>query len=255
MKSRPTLRGLHAWWSIGLALPVFVVSLTAVLLAHEDTLGLKANQAPSALRALLPSAPAITMPEIRGSAQQHDGKRYIGTRAGVLVLDSGSLQPVAELSGLDVRAIASVGPNLWVATKSGVWLRNQTWSRVLKADAWSIETRPDGEIAVGTKENGFLLTKDGRDWRTDGGINASLSAYAASAGATPITWQKLVLDMHTGRAFVGKEYEWLWIDLLGGTLLFLTVSGFIMWWRSHRRMLIVRAGRTSSTRAARSATR
>jgi uncharacterized iron-regulated membrane protein len=53
-----------------------------------------------------------------------------------------------------------------------------------------------------------------------------------------VTLGKLMLDLHTGKAFFGKEAEWIWIDLLGGVWVFLGFTGIYLWWRTQtkRRM-------------------
>jgi hypothetical protein len=42
------------------------------------------------------------------------------------------------------------------------------------------------------------------------------------------------MDLHTGKALLGKHAEWLWIDLVGGALLFLSLTGVYLWWRGRR---------------------
>jgi hypothetical protein len=41
--------------------------------------------------------------------------------------------------------------------------------------------------------------------------------------------------LHTGKAFFGKESEWIWIDILGAILVFLGGTGLYLWWRSQTR--------------------
>lgn len=50
-----------------------------------------------------------------------------------------------------------------------------------------------------------------------------------------ITLGKLMLDLHTGRAFLGKEAEWIWIDLLGLVWVFLGGTGLYLWWHAQTR--------------------
>jgi hypothetical protein len=52
------------------------------------------------------------------------------------------------------------------------------------------------------------------------------------AATERLTLGKLVTDLHTGKAFFGKEHEWIWIDILGAIWVFLGGTGLYLWWRS-----------------------
>lgn len=42
---------------------------------------------------------------------------------------------------------------------------------------------------------------------------------------------KIIMDIHTGKLFLGKQYEWIWIDLLGYACVGLGLTGLVMWMR------------------------
>jgi hypothetical protein len=84
------------------------------------------------------------------------------------------------------------------------------------------------------KDTGMQISRDGgRTWSAD----PTFARLASVAGeqAEPYTMQKLVMDLHTGKFFFGKRAEWIWIDLLGITLVMLCLTGGLMWWRSQKR--------------------
>ncbi len=239
MKKESNLRGWHAWWSVVLALPIIIASLTAIFIAHGDTLGLKGIPLPASLQRVAADAPAGKVPEVRAMHRHSDGRTYVATKYGLLAQDGGKLTAVAEFDGIEVRGLASAGATLFAATKGGVWASQADgWKRVLPGEAWSVNVLPDGGVVAALKQHGIMVSSDGgRNWLADRAVDGALSDYAVTAPPMKLTLHKLVMDMHTGKAFVGKEYEWLWIDLVGGTMLFLSFSGLVIWWRARRQRL------------------
>jgi len=239
MSTEKNLRGWHSWWSVALALPIVIVSLTAIFIAHEDSLGLKAIPLPASMRMAADDASATKLPEVRALHRHADGRTYVATKYGLLTQDGAKLTPVDEFAGIEVRGLATAGATLFAATKNGVWaLRQAGWERVLTGEAWAVNALPDRTVSVGMKKTGLVVSADdGRTWRADQIIDTALADYAVSGPPPRMTLHKLIMDMHTGKAFFGKEYEWLWIDLVGGTMLFLSFSGLVMWWRARRQRL------------------
>jgi hypothetical protein len=236
MRNETGLRGWHAWWSVALALPILIVSLTAIFIAHGDSLGLKGIALPAGLR--LNSEDKWTARAVEARAlHEHDQTVFVGTKYGLLVQQRGKLEAVAELAGVEIRGLASAGPALFAATKNGAWaLHGGKWKRAYSGGVWSVSTLPDGAVAIATNSSGLLLSRDGgASWSSDDNLNDGLSKHVADAGPQKFTLHKLIMDMHTGKAFFGKEYEWLWIDVVSGTMLFLTFSGLFIWWRGRRR--------------------
>ena len=63
---------------------------------------------------------------------------------------------------------------------------------------------------------------------------------AAGIVALPVEYKRytlknLIMDMHTGKAFLGKSAEWIWIDVLGIVLCLLSLTGVWVWWQGRRR--------------------
>jgi hypothetical protein len=236
MSNESGLRGWHAWWSVALALPIVIVSLTAIFIAHEDSLGLKGIPLPASLRLNSEDKWTAKTVELR-ALHEHNKATFIGTKYGLLVQQDSKLDAVAELSGIEIRGLASVGGTLFAAAKNGVWtLQEGQWKRAYAGEAWSVNALHAGGVAVAVKGSGLLISRDnGATWTSDDSLNEGLSRHVASEGPQKITLHKLIMDMHTGKAFFGKEYEWLWIDIVSGTMLFLTFSGLFIWWRSRRK--------------------
>lgn len=247
MKLKLNARSWHNLISVVLALPILVVAGTAVFIAHDKALGLKEIEVTRAV-AWLPGYGEAAMremkTEVRASLTAPDGSRWLGTKAGLYRIEAGQARQVEELGGLEVRDLVAAPFGLVLAAKNGVWLKDAAgWSKVQGGDAWSANLLPDGAVAVSVKDRGVLTSRDGSEWQADDGVMSALSAMAAQTqAARPVTLGNLVMDMHTGKAFFGTEWKWVWIDLIGGVMVFLGLTGVYMWWRAEKRAKIREQG-------------
>ena len=66
-------------------------------------------------------------------------------------------------------------------------------------------------------------------------MKMAVTAYARTMPERPLTLGNLVMDLHTGKAFLSKDTQWLWIDATGAVMTFLGLSGLVVWWRTRRR--------------------
>lgn len=226
-------RWWHKWLGIVLLLPLLIVAVTAILLAHDRSLGLRSM---TVAADWLPGyGEAGSGVEIR-AAQRHGDTDYVATRLGLFTLRDGQVEAVAALHGVELRDLAASGDRLYAAARNGVWAGSGQgeWRLLLKAEAWSVNVRTDGSLAAATRERGLLVSEDGGvTWRSEAGM---ARAIAEQSGIDPgaVSLGRLILDLHTGKALLGKQYEWLWIDITGAAMVFLTISGFVMWWRARR---------------------
>lgn len=230
-------RTWHIWVSIILSLPILIVAATAVFISHKKALGtdevaVAADWLPG-YQVVAGKAPWM---EIRSSLTTTGGDTYVGTQNGLFRFRGNTLVAVEELANTQIRGLAEAAWGKVVAAKNGIWVeKDGVWQRAVKGDAWNASTRPDGTVAVTLKDKGLMVSGDGRLWRPDVSVSAALAAMPAGASAEPITLAKLVLDLHTGKAFFGKEGEWIWIDIVGIALCLLGLTGVYMWWRGQRR--------------------
>jgi hypothetical protein len=236
MSNETGLRGWHTWWSVALALPIAIVSLTAIFIAHTDSLGLKSISLPSHLHLNSEEKWIAGTVDVR-ALHEHNGTTFVGTKYGLLRQQDGRLNSIAQLAGAEVRGLASSGDTLFVAARNGTWtLHAGEWRQAHKGETWSVTALPGGAVAIATKGSGFLVSHDnGATWESEHSLTDALSRHVAEAGPQKVTLHKLIMDMHTGKAFFGKEYEWLWIDIIAGTMLFLTFSGLFIWSRARRK--------------------
>lgn len=237
MKAFGTLRGWHAWLSVILALPILLVSVTAIFIAHDKSLGLK--EIPVNAR-WLPGysndSGRMTM-EIRSHMVSSDGTPYLGSRYGLFRVEGGTMTLIPGSETLEVRSMVEQAGAVVIASKNGLFrLENGTLHRVSPHEIWSLSQLPDGAVAALTRDDGILRSDDGgKSWKPHADLNSTTAAYAATMPERPLTLANLVMDLHTGKAFFSKETQWLWIDLTGAVMTFLGVSGLVVWWRTRRR--------------------
>lgn len=233
--SKLNARQWHLWVGLVLALPMLIVGITAVFIAHEKALGLDHVEISADW---LPGAQAekkmkkLHGPELRALYSGADGERLLATKMGAYAEQDGKLVPVAGLEGVEVRAWLADGDVLYAAAKQGLYRRAQgQWQSVLMQELWGVARAADGRIeAVG--KYALWQSADGRDWQQSERVKALFAALPpAQYMKEPYTLKKLNMDLHTGKAFFGKEWEVIWIDLVGLSLAFLTLTGVWVWWR------------------------
>lgn len=217
-------------------------AFTAMFIAHKHELGLKEIDVTRAVNWLPGYSEAAMMEmkmDVRASLTTADGLQWLGTKGGLYRIVEGQARQVEELGGAEVRDLVAATFGLVVAAKNGVWLQDaEGWNKVLKGEAWNASLQPGGAVAVTLKDKGVLVSRDGRNWQADGAIKTALSTMpAGTMVAKPVTLGNLVLDLHTGKAFFGKEWEWIWIDLIGLAMAFLGGTGVYMWWRAEKRKM------------------
>jgi hypothetical protein len=229
-------RSWHAWISVALAIPILIVSITAIFLAHEHSLGLK--EVPVAAQWLpgYRAQPGAQRWEVRAALVARDGATWLGTKAGLLRVAGGEGRAVQPLEGIEVRGLAETPDGILVATKRGVWLgRGDDWRLLEKGESWSVTRAADGKLSATTRERGMIVSRDGgKSWQESPQALAVLATLPAPP-PEEITLGKLMIDMHTGKAFLGKESMWAWIDLIGIVMTFLGITGVYMWWRGQKR--------------------
>ncbi|PKM24849.1 MAG: hypothetical protein CVV09_12095 [Gammaproteobacteria bacterium HGW-Gammaproteobacteria-13] len=222
-------RQIHLWSGVLLALPMFIVGVTAIFLAHEKSLGIK-DMPISWL-----SMPMEKELELRSVTQTTDGRLWLGSQQGLFVQQADAAPQ--RQADVEVRQLMSEGDNLWVASKLGLYqLQGDDLTLRLEGDVHGITRLADGQLMASVRDIGALQSRDGLSWNAWAGNDALLAAQGEVA--KPYTIGKLVMDMHTGKAFFGKSGEWVWIDVLGFILALLGLTGVWVWWQSRRRAAI-----------------
>ena len=242
MKLNVTSRSWHTWSSLILSLPILIVALSAIFIAHRKALGTdEVNVAANWLPGYQAANAKAGRNEPRSKLVTAAGDTYVGTLNGLYRLSGGQLTAVEELAGTQIRGLAEAPWGRVAAAKGGIWLEQDgKWQRVQKGDAWSAASQPDGSVIVAIRDKGLLVSRDGQRWQPEAQVAAAIAALPAEA--EPLTLGRLIMDLHTGKALLGKDGEWIWIDLVGLTMSLLALTGVYMWWRGQRRKAALRAG-------------
>ncbi|MDZ4312736.1 MAG: hypothetical protein U1A24_19485 [Cypionkella sp.] len=143
--------------------------------------------------------------------------------------------PVVAGLPYDLRDIDRIDSGaLIAAAKEGLFLQSapDKWVQLAQGDFRSLSREDDG----------FLATSDEGVWRVtaygiarpDTAFGAPLAEGMAGATPPPYTLEKLVMDLHTGKFFFGKTWEWIWIDVVGGAMVLLGITGIVIWRRSEK---------------------
>lgn len=241
MKLTLKARDWHTWVAVILSVPLVLVGLTAIFLAHGRALGL--NTVPVAadwLPGYAAGGGKARPPELRAFARDATGTAWIATKVGLFRADGERLQRVDGLPAGEIRQLLADGDGVLAAGKAGLWrVRAGGVSPLADGELWVIAREPDGRLLIADREHGWQESRDdGRQWQPATALNTPLATFAEKAPAAvqePLTLARLVIDLHTGKAFLGKSGEWLWIDLVGLTLTLLGLTGIYMWWRGQRR--------------------
>ncbi|MDP2248513.1 MAG: hypothetical protein Q8J65_10305, partial [Nitrosomonadales bacterium] len=163
-------RTWHNWVSFVLVIPILIVSITAVLIAHDKRLGLKEIDI-TRLVGWLPGYGTSAMKqekmEIRATLSEEDGSRWVGTKMGLYKYEQEKLLPIPELSGIEVRDLLAAPWGVIAATKNGVWLlQNNQWQNVYKGDVWNASLTGEN-VMVSIKDRGLIYSNNGINWKPE----------------------------------------------------------------------------------------
>ena len=219
-----SMRNWHTWGSIALGLPLLLVGLTTFFIAHEKPLGTKEIVVPLGGTASEPV-------EIRASARIGN-EQWLSTKQDVFRLDGDRATRVDGSPKDEIRDMVTAGNAVLLAGKKGLWrYEDGKATQVHKADCWQVAATSGDGYAAACKDVGLLVSADGKAWQPRAVEFPVQTAVEAEAG-TPLS--KIIMDLHTGKLFFGKQYEWIWIDLLGLACVGLGITGITMWVRSRR---------------------
>lgn len=218
-----SVRNWHNWVSVALGIPLLLVGLTTFFIAHEKPLGTR--------DVTLPFGGAATAPiDIRGTALV-GGAHWLGTRYGVFKIEDDKAVPVAGTPEDEIRALAVAGDAVLMAGKRALWRHaDGKATAVHRGDCWEVAVHGDGFSAT-CKDIGVLSSADGIAWHP---VVVAFPSMATIQGERGTPLSKVIMDMHTGKFFFGKDYEWIWIDLLGAACVLLGLTGLLMWMRGRR---------------------
>jgi hypothetical protein len=216
------MRNWHKWIGVTLGVPLLLVGLTTFFIAHEKRLGTK--------QLVLPIGGLVSEPaEVRAVALV-GGAQWVSTKQGLYRLEGDRAVPLTGSPADDIRDILVMADqSVLLAGKRGLWhYAGGQWALLYKAECSNIAVSQNG-YAAACKGEGMLVSADGQAWQP-----RSMSFLGASAAKASMPLSEIIMDIHTGKLFFGKQYAWIWIDLLGVACLGLGLTGLVMWLRGRR---------------------
>ena len=229
------LRRWHRLSGVGLATFVVLLSLTGILLNHSYRLALPESPLPATLAAVYFG----TEPEIQGFRV---ASQFVYLRAETLYLDQ---QPVGfcqqELAGaIALEDVEAMPAALLVLCDSEL---------LLIATSGELSERlgagygvPTGLSALGRSGDTLLASKGEVTYRLDlvrlEFEPSDLAFEPVKSMAVPdgilmpavVSWEQFILDLHSGKLL--GLYGVMFSDLLAVLLIFMSISGIMMWWNS-----------------------
>jgi len=232
MVSYKTKRNWHKWPGIIFLLPSFIISVTAVLLATNGILHL--DRVTLNLPALSKHAGNFEMKTMIIAGN----RVYSGTKNGLYIYKNEAFTAVDALSGYDIRVLVAKGDTLLAASKQGLWMINGTLAtQILSQEVFGVSLLPGDKLLVSMGKNGFRIVDfDGIEEKEPEEIPPGFQkATLTLTGNQPYTLHKLVVDLHTGEALVGRTLKPWYIAFTGLQMLILTITGLWMLFKKKKR--------------------
>lgn len=246
-KHRLKIKSLYVWHRyLGLGVAVFVVLLTStgIVLNHTDSLDLDARyvssawlldwygiQAPNeALHYPLTDTAAVTQ---LGTQLYYRQQRL-----------AGEYQQLQGAVSLDDFIVIAVDNDLLLLTPQGEQIERLSAHQGLPQPITRLGLDAQGLLVLATEQahyradvqllNWTALDPEAPiDWRQPSPVDrATLHSLQAAFRSHILPWERVLLDLHSGRLF-GTWGPWL-MDLAALLITFLAVSGVLMWWKRQR---------------------
>lgn len=204
---------LHVWGGVILAIPMLIIGVSTIFIAHGEALGAKQLR--------------FTPPQPLGNVKQllvtADGF-LLGGKYGVVGLTPELTVATQDVAKQDIKSLRELNGQYYAATKYGVLRRDDnSWTSLYQGDTEDIAWYQDSLLVLDKKRG--LLQQQGDDWRL---------LLALEKDKAPRDLNKLMKDLHTGEALLG-DYDWIWMDILGAYIILFTLSGIWLWSRRSQR--------------------
>ncbi|WP_282110897.1 PepSY-associated TM helix domain-containing protein [Shewanella algicola] len=232
------LRVLRPWHRrLGLASALFILllTLTGVAINHSDDLGLDKT---GVTQAWLLDYYGIAAPKHVAQFGQTSSALYITDNLlwqnQQMILEAADTLISATYASNMIVAIDA--QQLYLFDKQGLLQETQSNSTGLPADLLGLAF-VDNRVWLNTANGIYQADEQLIDWQLaslPNGFNAWVSAnneidkaIINRARSANLSWQRVMLDLHSGRLF-GHLTIWLW-DLFALALLMVSLSGFWIW--------------------------
>ena len=231
----------HMWSGVIFTIPLLLVAVTAILIAHEKGLGTKEIAVNAGWLPGYGSEENIAhyLDDVKDVVIKNDST-YFASKLGVIINRNNKLSIVKGTEGNEVRDIHFQGDSLWIAGKKGLFLAIKESATIIKKGDFHGINLQGNQLFASEGKHGYHISTDfGRTWKstkistTIGKENLDIFSKSIEKESflESLSLEKLALDIHTGEAFFGKNAMWIWIDLIAISLLFMIFTGIWMWYK------------------------
>ncbi len=214
------IRAWHKWPGILFLFPAFLISITAILLALDGLLHM------DRVKINMPfTTDTYSEIEIKSMVAGAD-RQYVGSKNGLYIVEGIRVSSVPELAGSDVRSLLLVNDTLYISSKQGLWrMAGSKVVRLIDKDVFHV-SMSNNQLLVSAGKKGIIqLARNGKEVKNNPLAGDITSKLDGSRQKQPQTLHKLVIDLHTGEAIVGKTLVPYWIAFSGIQMLLLTLTG------------------------------
>jgi hypothetical protein len=214
------IRAWHKWPGILFLFPAFLISITAILLALDGLLHM------DRVKINMPfTTDTYSEIEIKSMVASAD-RQYVGSKNGLYIVEGIRVSSVPELAGSDVRSLLLVNDTLYISSKQGLWrMAGSKVVRLIDKDVFHV-SMSNNQLLVSAGKKGIIqLDRNGKEVKNNPLAGDITSKLDGSRQKQPQTLHKLVIDLHTGEAIVGKTLVPYWIAFSGIQMLLLTLTG------------------------------
>jgi hypothetical protein len=235
---RFSARKWHAWFSFALAVPILLVALTSVLIAHGQRLGFRDIQVDASW---LPGYTNAVKRDVVATRRTDEGL-WLGTTLGLYLQTARGVSEIDAFAGQEIRQLVGVNDAVFVLTTQGLFAQQDNqWQRVLRGPVANVYADGGTVFAVSRGKGLQMSTDGGAHWQVANEIQAVQAQLPPPQDvAVTVVLARVIRDLHTGDALLGKDGAWIWVDLVGGTMAFLGATGLVLWWKGQRRMVFRR---------------
>ena len=203
-------RKLHVWGGVIVAIPMLIIGVSTLFIAHGEAWGAK----------------QVTFGDVKPDTEL---KRVLSTsqgvmlggKQGVVLLDETGKVTQTWLPQVDVKALRELDGQVYASGKMGLYQQQQhDWLQVYQGDVEDM-TMQQGKLTLLVQHVGLVQQQADQQWTV---------LKADNKEHMPGNLDKLMMDLHSGKALFGK-YDWIWMDILGAYIIIFTLTGIWLWSR------------------------
>ncbi len=150
-------------------------------------------------------------------------------------------RPLLAATHFNSLIIAIDNEHLYLLSDEGELLETQNNSTGLPTPLSGLSVEGGNQLWLKGEQGQYLADEDFIEWHQTTSLvplnwlegSAASEALLLQARSANLTWERLLLDLHSGRLF-GSWAIWLW-DLAAVCFVFLSLSGLYIWWSQRPR--------------------